>query len=55
MRDDVFDRLVPIGGAASNMNRLPPAAAWTRGTPDSVRDEMLEMLKASLARYATEA
>jgi hypothetical protein len=37
------------------MNRLPLAAAWTRGTRDPVRDEILEMLKASLARYAKEA
>jgi hypothetical protein len=37
------------------MNRLPLAAAWTRGTRDPIRDEMLEILKASLKRYAKEA
>ena len=46
-------RYIPL--AASDMNRLPLAAAWTRGTRDLVRDEMLEMLSASLARYAREA
>ncbi len=46
-------RYIPL--EASNMNRLPLAAAWTRGTRDSVRDEMLEMLRTSLARYAREA
>ena len=37
------------------MNRLPLAAAWTRGTRDLIRDEMLGILKASLKRYAREA
>ena len=37
-------RYIPL--EASDMNRLPLAAAWTRGTRDPVRDEMLEMLKA---------
>ena len=46
-------RYIPL--AASDMNRLPLAAAWARGTRDLVRDEMLEMLSASLARYAREA
>jgi DNA-binding transcriptional LysR family regulator len=46
-------RFIPL--AASDMNRLPLAAAWTRSTRDLVRDEMLEMLSASLARYAREA
>ena len=46
-------RFVPL--EASQLNRLPLAAAWTRGTRDPVRDEMLEMLKASLDRYAREA
>jgi DNA-binding transcriptional LysR family regulator len=41
--------------AASDMNRLPLAAAWTRGTRDPIRDDMLEMLKAQLSRYAREA
>ena len=46
-------RYIPL--EASDMNRLPLAAAWARGTRDPVRDEILEMLKASLARYAKEA
>lgn len=46
-------RYVPL--AASDVNRLPLAAAWTRGTRDPIRDEMLEILKASLKRYAKEA
>ena len=46
-------RYIPL--AASNMKGLPLAAAWTRGTRDPVRDEMLETLKASLKRYAREA
>ena len=46
-------RYIPL--EASDMNRLPLAAAWARGTRDPVRDEMIEMLKASLARYASEA
>lgn len=46
-------RYIPL--EASDMNRLPLAAAWTRGTRDLIRDEMLEMLKASLSRYAQEA
>lgn len=41
--------------AASDMNKLPLAAAWTRGTRDPVRDDMLEMLKARLSRYSQEA
>jgi DNA-binding transcriptional LysR family regulator len=40
---------------ASDMNRLTLAAAWTRGTRDPIRDEMLEMLRAGLSRYALEA
>src|ERR1700752_697192 len=44
-----------IPHAASDMNGLPLAAAWARGTRDLVRDEMLEMLSASLTRYAREA
>ena len=46
-------RFVPLAG--SDMNRLPLAAAWTRGTRDLIRDEMLGILKASLKRYAREA
>jgi DNA-binding transcriptional LysR family regulator len=41
--------------AASDMNKLPLAAAWTRGTRDPIRDDMLEMLKAGLSRYARDA
>jgi DNA-binding transcriptional LysR family regulator len=41
--------------AASDMNKLPLAAAWTRGTRDPIRDDMLEMLKVHLSRYAREA
>jgi DNA-binding transcriptional LysR family regulator len=40
---------------ASEMNRLTLAVAWTRGTRDPIRDEMLEMLRAGLSRYALEA
>jgi hypothetical protein len=39
----------------TDMKRLPLAAAWARGTRDAVRDDMLDMLKASLKRYAKEA
>jgi DNA-binding transcriptional LysR family regulator len=46
-------RYVPL--QAPNMNGLPLAAAWARGTRDGVRDEMLETLRASLKRYAKEA
>jgi DNA-binding transcriptional LysR family regulator len=41
--------------ASSDMNKLPLAAAWTRGTRDPIRDEMLAMLKGQLSRYAREA
>jgi DNA-binding transcriptional LysR family regulator len=41
--------------ASSDMNKLPLAAAWTRGTRDPIRDDMLDMLKADLSRYAQEA
>jgi DNA-binding transcriptional LysR family regulator len=40
---------------ASDLNRLTLAAAWTRGTRDPIRDEMLEMLRSGLSRYALEA
>jgi DNA-binding transcriptional LysR family regulator len=46
-------RYVPLD--ASDLNRLTLAAAWTRGTRDPIRDEMLEMLRAGLSRYALEA
>jgi DNA-binding transcriptional LysR family regulator len=41
--------------AASDMNKLPLAATWTRGTRDPVRDEMLAMLRAQLSGYTREA
>jgi hypothetical protein len=34
---------------------LPLAAAWTRGTRDPIRDDMLDTLKTDLSRYALEA
>jgi hypothetical protein len=37
------------------MNKLPLAAAWTRGTRDPVRDEMLATLRARLSGYTREA
>jgi DNA-binding transcriptional LysR family regulator len=46
-------RYVPLD--ASDINRLTLAAAWTRGTRDPIRDEMLEMLRVGLSRYALEA
>lgn len=46
-------RYVPL--AMSAMNRLPLAAAWTRGTRDVVRDRLIEMLRANLPAYQTEA
>jgi DNA-binding transcriptional LysR family regulator len=41
--------------ATSDMNKLPLAVAWARGTRDPIRDDMLDMLKTYLARYALEA
>jgi DNA-binding transcriptional LysR family regulator len=41
--------------AASDLNKLPLAAAWARGTRDPIRDSILETLKAHLSRYAREA
>ncbi|MEO6946996.1 MAG: LysR substrate-binding domain-containing protein, partial [Nitrobacter sp.] len=41
--------------AASDMNKLPLAAAWSRGTRDPVRDDVLKVLNANLMRYAQEA
>jgi DNA-binding transcriptional LysR family regulator len=41
--------------AASDMNKLPLAAAWTRGTRDPIRDEMLRTLQANLSGYTREA
>ena len=39
----------------SEMNRLPLAAAWIRGTRDPMRDNVLAMLRGSLERYRKEA
>jgi DNA-binding transcriptional LysR family regulator len=39
----------------SEMNRLPLAAAWLRGTRDPVRDLVIALLQANLADYAREA
>jgi DNA-binding transcriptional LysR family regulator len=44
---------VPL--AMSAMNKLPLAAAWTRGTRDPVRDKIIQMLQANLPRYQNEA
>jgi hypothetical protein len=41
--------------ASSDMNKLPLATAWTRGTRDPIRDDMLEILKGRLSRYVREA
>jgi hypothetical protein len=41
--------------ASSDMNKLPLAAAWTRGTRDPIRDDMLKMLEDRLPRNAREA
>ena len=41
--------------AASDMNKLPLAAAWSRGTRDPIRDDMLDMLRGNLLRYARDA
>jgi DNA-binding transcriptional LysR family regulator len=41
--------------AASDMNKLPLAAAWTRGTRDPIRDEMLATLQANLSDYTLKA
>ena len=45
--------LDPPGGGT--MNKLPLAAAWSRGSRDPVRDEMLATLRAGLAGYAAQA
>ena len=46
---------LPPNRRSSDMNKLPLAAAWTRGTRDPIRDDMVEMLKVHLSRYAREA
>jgi DNA-binding transcriptional LysR family regulator len=40
---------------ASDMNRLPLAAAWSRGTRDPIRDDVVQMIRDALPRYAREA
>ena len=37
------------------IDTLPLAAAWVRGSRDSVRDEMLAMLRVKVVRYAEQA
>ena len=46
-------RYVPL--KVSEMNRLPLAAAWIRGTRDLMRDDVLKMLQSNLERYRREA
>ena len=46
-------RYVPL--KVSEMNRLPLAAAWIRGTRDLMRDNVLKMLQSNLERYKQEA
>ena len=46
-------RYVPL--KVSEMNRLPLAAAWIRGTRDLMRDDVLKMLQSNLERYKQEA
>jgi DNA-binding transcriptional LysR family regulator len=46
-------RYVRLAGAG--MNKLPLAAAWSRGTRDPVRDDVVGMIKDALPRYAREA
>lgn len=41
--------------AASDMKKLPVAAAWTRGARDPIRDEMLALLQSNLPGYALKA
>lgn len=40
---------------ASDMKKLPVAAAWTRGARDPIRDEMLALLQSNLPGYALKA
>ena len=44
---------VPLANLAAN--KLPLAAAWVRGTRDSLRDRLIATLRANQSRYATEA
>src|SRR6476469_2780230 len=41
--------------AGSGMNKLPLAAAWSRGTRDPVRDDVVAMIREALPRYGREA
>jgi DNA-binding transcriptional LysR family regulator len=41
--------------AASDMNKLPLAAACTRGTRDPIRNDIVKMLRTNLASYARQA
>ena len=49
-------RYVPLKPAGrGKMNKLPLAVAWVRGSRDTVRDEMLALLKKKLSGYARQA
>jgi len=49
------ESFAPRGGEAFSKYRLPLAAAWTCGSRDPTRDEMLKMIQAALAGYALDA
>jgi DNA-binding transcriptional LysR family regulator len=49
-------RYIPLNAGDGGMiNKLPLAAAWVRGTRDTVRDEMLDRLRNQLSRYSDQA
>jgi len=49
-------RYIPLSiPDANDMNMLPLAAAWVRGSRDPLRDAVLATLKARLRRYAADA
>jgi len=49
-------RYVPLAVRRENdMNLLPLAAVWLRGSRDPLRDELLATLQSRLARYVSEA
>jgi hypothetical protein len=39
----------------SDMNKLPLAVAWLRGTRDEMRDEIINRMQADLKRYSKQA
>lgn len=46
-------RYIPLNAGDGGMiNKLPLAAAWVRGTRDTLRDEMLDLLRNQLGRYS---